>query len=101
VAGGVEPVWSRDGSRLFYRSGGAIVQAHLQLTPTLSLLSRDTVMSTSGFRSAAYMGATYDVTRDMRRIVALLSDADDYQLVVSPNWITELRRKVAGNGGSR
>jgi len=37
----------------------------------------------------------------MRRIVALLSDADDYQLVVSPNWITELPRKVAGNGGSR
>jgi Tol biopolymer transport system component/tRNA A-37 threonylcarbamoyl transferase component Bud32 len=100
VSGGVEPVWSRDGSRLFYRAGGAIIETHLQLTPSLSLLSRDTVMSTSEFRSAAYMGATYDVTRDMRRIVALLSDADDYQLVISPNWITELRRKVAENSGS-
>jgi len=43
-------------------------------------------------------GVTYDVTRDGRRILAILSDADDFQLVASPNWITELRRRVAESG---
>jgi hypothetical protein len=56
-------------------------------------MARDTVLPT--LSGGAYRGPTYDVTRDGRRILAVLSDADDFQLVVSPNWITELRRRVA------
>ncbi|MCG6958236.1 MAG: serine/threonine-protein kinase [Gemmatimonadetes bacterium] len=98
--GGYEPVWSRDGTRLFYRANGLIMEARFQLTPTLSLVSRDTLKSASDFGGTYYMGASYDVSRDMG-MVGLMSDANDYQLVVSPNWITELRRKVAENNVSR
>jgi len=97
VSGGIEPVWSKDGTRLFYRANGVIMEAHFRLKPTLTLLSRDTLMSSSGFAGPMYFGADYDVSRDMKSVIALLADANDYQLVVSPNWITELRAKVAEN----
>jgi hypothetical protein len=45
-----------------------------------------------------FRGPTYDVTRDGKRILAIVSDADDFQLVASPNWITELRRRVSESG---
>ena len=76
------------------------MEAHFQRTPTFALMSRDTVRSSSDFIGAYYMGASYDVAPD-GSMVALLGDADDFQLVVSPNWITELRRKVAENSVSR
>jgi hypothetical protein len=31
------------------------------------------------------------------RILTLLSNRDDFQLVVSPNWITEFRQKIAAS----
>jgi len=96
VAGGREPIWSRDGSRLYYRAGSALLGARISLSPAFRLLARDTILPT--LSGGAYRGPTYDVTRDGRRILAILSDADDFQLVASPNWITELRRRVAESG---
>ena len=93
VAGGGEPVWSSDGSRLYYRAGPALLAARVSLSPAFRLLARDTVLPM--LSGGAYRGPTYDVTRDGRRILAILSDADDFQLVVAPNWLTELRRRVA------
>jgi dipeptidyl aminopeptidase/acylaminoacyl peptidase len=94
VAGGGSPAWSRDGSRLYYRAGPSLLAARVSLSPAFTLLARDTVLpSLPG--AAVFRGPTYDVTRDGRRILAIVSDADDFQLVVSPNWITELRRRVA------
>jgi hypothetical protein len=45
--------------------------------------------------------ANYAVSRDGKRVLAILSDSDDFQLVVSPNWITEFRQRVAESGGKR
>jgi Tol biopolymer transport system component len=93
VAGGREPAWSPDGSRLYYRGGSSLLAAKVSLSPAFTLLSRDTILRT--LPGGASRGPVYDVTRDGRRILAILSDADDFQLVVSPNWITELRRRIA------
>jgi eukaryotic-like serine/threonine-protein kinase len=94
VGGGVDPIWSKDGTRLFYRAGATVMVARLSLSPALRVLGRDTVMALS---SPPGFFSSYDVTPDGRRFVTLLSRRDDFQLVVSPNWITELRRRVAGN----
>jgi serine/threonine-protein kinase len=96
VSGGGEPVWSRDGTRLFYRSGSALLAARVSLAPTFTLLARDTVVP--NLAAVASRVADYDMARDGRRVLAIVSDADDFQLVVSPNWITELRRRVAESG---
>jgi len=99
VAGGGEPTWSADGRRLYYRSGASLLAARVSLTPTFTLLGRDTILTNADMAGTAFFSANYDVTRDGKRVLALLSGADDFQLVVSPNWITEFRQRVAESGG--
>jgi len=102
VAGGGEPSWSADGRRLYYRSGPFLLAARINLTPTFTLLGRDTILSNTRMAGTNFFGANYDVTRDGKRALAVLSGADDFQLVVSPNWITEFRQRVAeSSGGSQ
>jgi serine/threonine-protein kinase len=99
VNGGQEPAWSRDGTRLYYRAGSALIAARVSFTPVFTLLARDTVLSNAGFAAAGFFGANYDVSRDRTRVLSVVSDADDFELVVSPNWITELRRRLAESRG--
>jgi Tol biopolymer transport system component len=100
VAGGGEPVWSRDGTRLYYRSGSLVLAARVSFSPTFTLLARDTVLSNAAF-VGGYFSGSYQPARDGKRMLALQSDRDAFQLVVSPNWITELRRRVAESSGRR
>ncbi len=102
VAGGEQPTWSRDGHRLYYVSGTALLAARITTTPSLALLGRDTVIAnlrTSAFANTYFIPG-YQVSGDGSRILTIVPDQNDYQLVVSPNWITELRRKVAEAGGT-
>ncbi|HUL04618.1 MAG TPA: hypothetical protein VLV16_15455, partial [Gemmatimonadales bacterium] len=99
VAGGGEPVWSRDGTRLYYRAGASLLAARVSIAPNFTLLARDTIVP--NLTAAASRVADYDITRDGRRVLAIISDADDFQLVVSPTWITELRRRVAESNRGR
>jgi Tol biopolymer transport system component/tRNA A-37 threonylcarbamoyl transferase component Bud32 len=102
VAGGGEPTWSADGRRLYYRSGSSLLAARISLTPTFTLLGRDTILTNAHIAGTTFFGANYDVTRDGKRVLAVLSGADDFQLVISPNWITEFRQRVAeSSGGSK
>jgi len=95
VAGGAQPVWSRDGAKLYYRSGGNILVARVSLTPDFTLLGRDTLTTSVDFLQNTLGGADYDVAENGRRLLAVLADSDDFQLVVSPNWITEFHRRAA------
>jgi eukaryotic-like serine/threonine-protein kinase len=101
VTGGTEPAWSADGRRLYYRSGSLLMAADVSLTPTFTLLGRDTLLSNASMTVASFFGSNYAVSRDGKRVLAIVSDSDDFQLVVSPNWITEFRQRVAESGGSR
>jgi Tol biopolymer transport system component len=101
VSGGAQPTWSRDGRRVYYVSQAALLAARITTTPSLALLGRDTVVTnlpTSAFADT-YFSQGYQVSADGTRILTIVPDEVDYQLVVSPNWITELRRKVAEAGG--
>jgi len=99
VAGGTEPAWSADGRRLYYRAGSFLLAARVTLSPSFSLTGRDTILSNLQIAATPFFGANYDATRDGKRILAVLPDRNDFQLVVSPNWVTELRRRVAESGG--
>ncbi len=101
AGGGVEPTWSRDGTRLYYRAGPALLAARVTLSPTFAVLGRDTVLSNAPFMTSFFWGANYQVSADGRRILASLSDNDDFRLVVSPNWIQELRERVAASHNGR
>jgi dipeptidyl aminopeptidase/acylaminoacyl peptidase len=104
VGGGFEPMWAADGRRLYYRAGTALLSARVSLSPVFTLLGRDTVLSAAPLTATflnGYFSGTYQPTRDGKRILAIILDRDEYQLVVSPNWITELRRRVAESGGRK
>ena len=40
--------------------------------------------------------SSYDIARD-GRILTFLSNRDDFELIISPNWITEFREKVSAS----
>ena len=66
--GGTEPLWSRDGRELFYRSGAALHAAEVRTSPTF-----DIVWRTRLFADPAYVGdishTLYDVTPDGRFVM--------------------------------
>ena len=69
LAGGAEPLWSRDGRELYYRAGDSLMVATIAPGPTLAisarrLLFRGSFMNGDGFRE-------YDVTPDGSRFVML------------------------------
>jgi eukaryotic-like serine/threonine-protein kinase len=96
VDGGTQPTWSRDGRSLYYRAGGGLLAARIELSPSFRVLGRDTVSTVVAAPFLGF-GSDYDMQGDGRRMVTLISNRDDYQLVVSPNWITEFREKVAAS----
>jgi Tol biopolymer transport system component len=94
VGGGGEPVWGGDGTRLYYRSGDAIVGARLATTPALHVLTRDTVFGDLRSVSGGGFGANYDVSRDGSRLLVPVSQSEAYQLIVVPNWLSEFRERL-------
>ncbi|MGA2382628.1 MAG: protein kinase [Gemmatimonadales bacterium] len=97
VGGGGAPVWSADGTQLYYASGNVIVEARLAAAPDLRVVSRDTAFTRIREAGSSFGQANYDVTRDGSRLVVPVAQAESYQLVVVPNWLTEFRQKLAAN----
>jgi Tol biopolymer transport system component len=89
-----EAIWSGDG-RIYYRSGESLLAATMESTKGLRVVRRDTVL-TAAMPNAIVFGSNYDVARD-GRIVTLFSDRDNYELVVSPNWLTAFRARIAAS----
>jgi Tol biopolymer transport system component len=97
--GAQEIVWSRDGRLIYFRSGTALMTATVELSPAFRVVRRDTLLTTQ-LPNGSIFGASYDVARD-GRIVTLFSDRNNFELVVSPNWITEFRQRIAASERSR
>ncbi len=96
AGGGNEPTWSADGTRIFYRFGNVIMSAKLATTPSLRVLSRDTAVTKAGSMLTGGLVSNYDVAKD-GRFLGLVSNRDDYQLIVAPNWLPELEQRLAGS----
>jgi serine/threonine-protein kinase len=97
VGGGTGPVWSADGTRLYYLSGSAIMEARLALGAVVRVVSRDTAFVRIRNGSIFFGQANFDVSRDGSRIVVPVSQSQSYQLVVVPNWRTEFRQRLAAS----
>jgi Tol biopolymer transport system component len=97
VGGGGGPVWSADGTRLYYVSGSVIVEAGLATKPGLRVVSRDTAFTRVPNGVAGFGEANFDVSRDGSRIVIPGARSAAYPLVVVPNWRAELRERMAAS----
>jgi len=91
--GGSAPLWSRDGRQLYYRAGQALLVARLAPGSSFAVAGRDTVLRNLPLLGN-YFVANIEVPRDGSRFLTVISDSDDFQLVVSPNWLTEFRRRI-------
>ncbi len=92
VNGGAEPVWSRDGSRLFYRGDGMLMAAMIGPGPAFSVVRHDSVLADT-YVFAGNPHANYDVMPDGRHFIFLQS-ADVGELVVVSNWDAVVRARM-------
>jgi serine/threonine protein kinase len=94
AAGGREPVWSPDGKRVFYRTGSSLLQARLSPPPSVRVMARDTVIKNMQPIALGALAAGYSVAPD-GKILGRVINNNAFQLVVVPNWKTELDERLA------
>jgi len=114
TAGGTQPLWSRDGRELFYRSpNGAVMRVPVTAgaawsagTPTQLFESRSYGLfegqsyASGADRATAFISRTYDVSPDGQRFL-MIKDAEARaqpptapRIIVVQNWTEELKRLV-------
>jgi serine/threonine-protein kinase len=95
AGGGNSAAWSADGTRVLYRKGSVLMSAKLSTAPSLRVLSRDTVLLSAPSATNSGLTRNYDVAKD-GRILALATNKNDFELVIVPNWLPELRERLSG-----
>jgi len=93
--GGSEAVWSRDGTRLFYRSDGQVMAARIRPGPGFAIAARDTLFA-DRYAFAPNPHANYDVMPDGQHFI-FLEPASEGSMVVVSNWRAVLRERMAGS----
>ncbi len=97
VDGGTEPVWSRDGTELFYRNGSALMMAVVETTGEFRVQSR-AVLFEGPYAHWVYH-SNYDVHPDGEQFVLIRPvEEQTPRLVVVLNWAEELRRQMDATG---
>ena len=91
---GTEPVWSRDGRRIYYRSGEKVIEADVNAGAAFSLGARRPAFSLTNYLPDNSSGSSYDVSPDGQRILFAQPTGSEAKLVVIQNWFTEVRRKL-------
>jgi serine/threonine-protein kinase len=90
TGGGLHPVWSPDGNRLYYLQGSRMMAATLTRDPSPRVVSREPLFD-------GRYGENFDVAPD-GRFLMIESRSSGLNLVVIPNWRTELRRLTSKGG---
>jgi len=93
---GVQPVWSRDGKRLFYLAGSTLMAATLTFTPTFAVTARDSLLG--GVEPGFGYHANYDVAPDGTRFAFVRSADEGADIVVVHRWADELRARLRSAG---
>ncbi len=99
LSGGSQPVWSPDGHRLFYNSGGRLLAATLAFDP-FTIVRRDTLMENvsemlAGEGQFTFYHANYDVMPDGKSFVFLTAAETDAQVIMVYDWKLELKARTA------
>jgi serine/threonine-protein kinase len=94
--GGNEPVWSRDGREMFYRSGDAVMAVPITSQPTFAAGLPHQLFS-GQFEPTGTGTSGYDVSLDGRRFLMIQAAEPELpatQVSVVINWFEELRHLV-------
>jgi serine/threonine-protein kinase len=96
--GGTEPVWSRDGTRLYFRRGRSLFAAEVQTEPVFSALRPVKVLE-GNFGFSTFGSPGYDVSPDGERFAVFRSRIGEGQVDVKVilNWFEELNAQAAAH----
>jgi len=92
--GGTEPIWSRDGRRLFYRSGGRLMAATLDTADGVHVVSRDSLFA-DVYQYAPNPHANYDVMPDGTHFL-FLKAVSEGNMIVATNWGRTVGSRISG-----
>ena len=99
ISGGREPVWSRDGTELFYRGPDGMMVVPVETQPTFRAGAPELLFEQQYY--AYLISRTYDVHPDGQRFLMVKEGdpSDDAgspaaQIVVVENWFQELTARV-------
>jgi DNA-binding winged helix-turn-helix (wHTH) protein/Tol biopolymer transport system component len=94
--GGAEPLWARDGKRLFYRLGDGVWVVDVAPGPTLPLGKPRLLFTGAARYLTVGPGRAWDISRDDRQFLMVRPERVDLQPVrqftLIQNWTTELER---------
>ena len=97
-AGGMTPVWSRNGGRIFYVWNGRLHAATVRTSPTFAVLTRTAVLE-GNYLLNIPPHANYDVSFDGQSFVLLRPVGQSNEIVVVHGWKYELRERASGKPG--
>jgi serine/threonine protein kinase/Tol biopolymer transport system component len=98
VDGGLEPVWSSDGKRLYYRHGQQVMEATIVANATngaLSVADRHKLFEGPFTATGLPFQPSSSMSPDGKQFVMLERLEDESRLVVITNWLVELRAKLS------
>jgi len=93
--GGGQPVWSPDGTELFYRNGDRMMVVSVQKDPAFRA-GRSEVLFEGTYFSSAYVSGYqyYDISPDGQRFLMIKAvEGSTGQIHVTLNWFEELKRR--------
>jgi len=95
-AGGGGPVWSPDGTEIFYRRGNQMMVVSVQTKPTFSAGKPRVLFEGAYVTSPALPGVSqyHDIHPDGQRFLMIKEDQSGGQINVVLNWFEELKRLV-------
>lgn len=96
TAGGIDPVWSRNGRELFYKNGSdELVAATVSRDTTFTIEQQHVLFSTAGYEDYAGLGRSYDVSPDGTRFVMVrLPSRSRDKLILVENFFEELKENL-------
>lgn len=92
-SGGTEPVWSRDGKRLFYRNGDQMLATTVISAPTLAVAAPEALFRHSFEGQMPH--ANFATTDDGAFIMIGAAAGGEPDMVIVVNWLAELRSRLA------
>ena len=102
--GGIEPVWSRNGRELFYRSGDTMMAVEISSRrnsngafPSGFSVGSARVLFEGHYQHSPWVTSGYDVSPDGQRFLMVQSSGPDQtptQIQVVLNWFSELQQRV-------
>jgi len=95
VGGAEEPRWSRDGTKIYYRSGLRIMVVDVQLKPEI-VLGEPRVFYEGSFVNVS--GRSYDISPDGSRALVIKGPVDTARSIrLITNWLDQVERIVSAS----